>query len=835
MFFKLLDGLPQTTEWIYDPWEIEGNIPDQVAGEMKCETIELWRRNPVTCIKELLSNPIFKEHLHYAPERHYVEEGGERLFSEAWTGNRMWQIQDALPPGATVVLVNASSDKLNLTHYSGDKVAWPIYITIANISKDVRRQISKHAMILIGYLPTTKLQCFKEDCRSAEIYKMFHKCLERIFQPMIEAGQNGVRIICADGGERHVYPVLTSYIADHPEQCLVSGCKENFCPKCIVKPSNSGDGVTVPYRSPGLIASLLDYQPWLFRRTSTPSTTNRLVDRWEMLGLRELQPFWRLLPHCNIFMGLTPDILHQLHKGMFKDHTVAWTTRSILGDTERAKERELDARFRSMPSHPDARHFKKGISSVSQWTGTEYKNMEKVFLGAIAGAVDTNVIRPVRAVIDFIYYAHFAVHTESTLQCMRDVLKTFHETKAVFINNGSRNSDHFNIPKLHSQIHYVEAIQAFGTADAYNSEMPERKHITVKTAYQATNKKDTIKQMVTSLAREEAIIAHDAYIAWAEHGGTVMEKDTPLDGADNDGDGQSDVEEEEDGDEEEVENTNLGGVECCVPAGQDPAGTRARSYKVAKRYISTPFADLQAQVGSSWLGWCIDQFLQHTRRLKPTTVVSLEESRTLLDSQGLRVGVFKRVRITLPAIKHVSMKNIEISIRATPFVAAQGQRREIPARFDTVLADVYPPPRDNQPSTLEIHLPISCPEFVSQGPKPCVARVKGIFRLPAGFGEVSNEILAFVEWFSPDGYDKELGMEKVKPVFKTYMDKTYRHASIIPVTNILRSCHISPVCGKNINPAWTSENVLDQAKRFYVNPYITHMDFVLHRVVNESL
>ena len=41
----------------------------------------------------------------------------------------------------------------HLTNLSGDKSAWPVYMLIGNISKDFRRQGSKHAWVLIALLP----------------------------------------------------------------------------------------------------------------------------------------------------------------------------------------------------------------------------------------------------------------------------------------------------------------------------------------------------------------------------------------------------------------------------------------------------------------------------------------------------------------------------------------------------------------------------------------------------------------------------------------------------------------------------------------------------------
>jgi hypothetical protein len=68
-----------------------------------------------------------------------------------------------------------------------------------------------------------------------------------------------------------------------------------------------------------------------------------------------------------------------------------------------------------MPIHPKVCYFKKGISLISQWTGGEYKDMEKVFLGVLAGAAPLDVLRAVRGLLDFIYFAHFEAHTDASL------------------------------------------------------------------------------------------------------------------------------------------------------------------------------------------------------------------------------------------------------------------------------------------------------------------------------------------------------------------------------------------------------------------------------------
>ena len=61
---------------------------------MPPERLELWRRNPVECVKELMGNPVFKDLLEYAPQRHFMDqEGVNCMFDEMWTGDWWWDTQ----------------------------------------------------------------------------------------------------------------------------------------------------------------------------------------------------------------------------------------------------------------------------------------------------------------------------------------------------------------------------------------------------------------------------------------------------------------------------------------------------------------------------------------------------------------------------------------------------------------------------------------------------------------------------------------------------------------------------------------------------------------------
>lgn len=456
-----------------------------------------------------------------------------------------------------------------------------------------------------------------------------------ILQAMKDAGKTGIEMTCADGFTRLVWPILAAYVADYPEQCLVACCKENRCPICEVPHDRRGEHLMFTPRSPEETLDLL-------RRHAL----GEKVPRYDELGLRPVfTPFWANMPHANIFQSMTPDLLHQLHKGVFKDHLVKWC---ILLLTEQ----EVDERFRGMTRHPGLRHFVNGISMVSQWTGHEHKEMEKVFCSLLAGGVDDRVVLAAQAVTDFIYYSSLHSHTTRTLQSLQDALDRFHLHKDIFIELGARQQPHFNIPKFHMMEHYVSLIKLFGSADGFNTEAPERLHIDyAKDAYRSSNKKDYVAQMVVWLRRQESVDRFSMYLTWRERKANSLAPDPE----DNEG-----------------ITMNLPTTSPSTNMVRTPQYTIAVTHPKNLRNITA--ANIIKNHGAT-------QFLPSLRAFLSS--VDCE----IVPNQFDTFNLFKRITVILPVIRQTNSRYLKSTIRATPGRPSNHSERKNaePSYFDFAL------------------------------------------------------------------------------------------------------------------------------------------------------
>ncbi|KAI0082439.1 hypothetical protein K474DRAFT_1585490 [Panus rudis PR-1116 ss-1] len=759
-FFQKLDKLPESQKWVYDDITVVG---DRIGedNKMMSERLELWRRDPVECVRELIGNPDFRDAMAYSPQKVFADMGRNvRVYDEMWTGEWWWKKQTTLPKDATIAPIILASDKTQLSQFRGDQTAWPVYLFIGNIAKETRRKVSARATVLVGYIPVSKLTCFKKGPgQTLAGYRLFHHAMRAILEPLIAAGKNGVLMICADGKYRKVFPILAAYVADHPEQCLVVNVKESWCPRGTVHSKSRGELSECVLRQ---VNETLD----LLNKHKKEDIDD---DELSAHGLRPVyEPFWKDFPQCNIHKTISPDILHQLHKGVFKDHLMGWIT-AIIG------KEELDRRFKAMAQMPGLRYFKNGISGVSQWTGAEHKEMQKVVVGLLRGAVNGEVLACVQALVDFIYLAQLQVHTTVTLRRLREALEAFHANKDVFIRLNVRK--HFNIPKLHSLLHYIESIVQRGTLDGLNTKLSERLHIDfAKEAYRAGNHRDYIAHMTTWLLRQEKLHIRTCYLR------------------------DFDFTQESSGDPS-VDHA----VE--VQAGDGTSGmqiithlrdvSNLRQYILAKRcaFERRSVAILETEHRASQFHVAFLAFVHANFAsvlYRPTRYTTY--------------NCYCQIKILRPWNPYVGNKFSYDRIRAIPVVPERGRKKAAPAAFDTVLV-------------------VEDRKAFADAPAGSIvgvraARVHVIFNLPPQFLPLgcAQKTLAYIEWYTPfTRLDEETGMY--------YVSRSTRNkqpnAMIVDIEDILGPCHLIPRCNATIDRTWSSDQILDVATHFFVNPYIS--------------
>ncbi|KAF8197080.1 hypothetical protein BJ912DRAFT_846556, partial [Pholiota molesta] len=234
-------------------------------------------------------------------------------------GDWWWDTQEALDkekPGATIIPIIISSDKTQITLFR-NKTAYPVYLTIGNIPKSIRRKPSRQGQILLAYLPTSQLKHISNKAaRRRTQANLFHACMDEILAPLELAGIHGISVVDGNGVARRGHPILAAYVGDYPEQILVTGAFNGDCPRCDCPNCELGN-YPCQYQVRDLDAvhdaldqlGALDY-PTICRE----------------VNIKPIQhPFWQRLPYVNIFQSITPDILHQLHQGVVK-HLIAWLT-----------------------------------------------------------------------------------------------------------------------------------------------------------------------------------------------------------------------------------------------------------------------------------------------------------------------------------------------------------------------------------------------------------------------------------------------------------------------------------------------------------------------------
>jgi hypothetical protein len=169
------------------------------------------------------------------------------------------------------------------------------------------------------------------------------------------------------------------------------------CPKCCVTPGQLGEYQTFPR-----LVQNTALDTYLLANGNVPAFQQACREA----GLKPVyHPFWESLPLADIFLSITPDILHQMLQGVMK-HLIKWLVH-VFGP------REINARCWAMPLNHKTLLFTKGITTLSRVTGHEHKKMCCILLGLIVdlvvpGGQDLScIVKAVCALLDFLYLTQY--------------------------------------------------------------------------------------------------------------------------------------------------------------------------------------------------------------------------------------------------------------------------------------------------------------------------------------------------------------------------------------------------------------------------------------------
>ncbi|KAJ3754434.1 hypothetical protein EV360DRAFT_86837 [Lentinula raphanica] len=756
-----------------------------IAGE----AFDFYKRPILDCIRSLYGSPNHAPYLCVSPERHYSDANRtNRLYHDMYTGKWWWSTQKQLEkdkPGATIVPVIISSDKTQVTLFR-NKSAYPVYLTIGNLPKEIRRKPSQQGQILLAYLPTTRLQHISNKAaRRRAISNLFHACMKDILSPLKEAGEMGVVMESGDGVRRRCHPILASYVGDYPEQILVTCGYYGDSPICMVSKDSLGSyPCTANFRDPVQAA-----------QAAKSIGTTGWVDKCEEANIKPVQhPFWEDLPYTDIFRSITPDILHQLYQGVMK-HLIEWL-KTIVGPNE------IDARVRRLPPHHGLRHFSKGISSLSRVSGAEHKQMCSFLLSLV---VDIPKLTPTRShrlfmatrsLLDFLYQSRFPIHSDQSLAALDVSLATFHEYKDIFVELGAR--EHFNLPKIHFLCHYVRSFKLAGTSDNYNTETTERLHIDfTKDAYRASNRKDEYSQMTKWLERREKIGHHTNYINWKKSQAQAVLSVNSHD-------------------------QHIPGVRYDFPGSQRSLFDMRRhlTLSMAKHPTakSVPFSTIEDTTtqgyGAVGFELAIKCFIAQFRNPEYTPH-QVEEMAIFLSLPFRRVPVWHKLKFRN---EELYGKQTIDSISSNPRrFDSRGQVIQA-SRFDTALIRVQ---KDNGEGSFLQGLQVGCVRVIFSLPTKKVDQLFARDNPPPAH-------LAYVEWFTKftPNPDQRTGLYHLKPLLRR--DKS-RAVSVIPLEMIQQSVYLYPRWGGSVPSGWTHETILDSCHSFFLSPFTdTHMYFNMY-------
>ena len=391
---------------------------------------------------------------------------------------------------------------------TGNRIAHPLLISLANLKMNFRMKSSNHAFLLLALLPVPSFIHQKKRLRGLLGDRLIHECLSFVLQPLKTAARIGIMMSDPLGWRRFCFTPLAAYIVDTPESTLVAGVAGRTSSVTMASYKQLGDN----FRHEPRTASTTLAQLHMLEEKTDPWNLEayfKAASEFHLNGVH--RPFWVDWAMSDPSIFLTPEPLHHWHKA-FWDHDAKWCIKSVGAA-------ELDFRFSVLHQHVGFRHFKEGISSLKQVTGREHREVQRYIVSVIADAVPPDFLIAIRALMDFRYLAQSMQIDEQMCEKIDAALKEFHAHKDSIIAAGARRGkshviDNWYIPKLEFLQSVVPSIHANGIALQWSADGTERAHIEViKNPSEFSNNRNYESQICRHLDRAEKCQRFDLFTA----------------------------------------------------------------------------------------------------------------------------------------------------------------------------------------------------------------------------------------------------------------------------------------------------------------------------------
>lgn len=140
--------------------------------------------------------------------------------------------------------------------------------------------------------------------------------MHHILAPLGEYAASGLVLRSGYGLYYRTHPVFAAFCGDYPEQILAACCITGDCPQCTIPKALLGNDTAMHARR--------NLSAILRALAMVDESMSAFVRACNRLRIKPVfEPFWQSLPYSNIYLSITPDLLHQLYQGVLK-HLKTW-------------------------------------------------------------------------------------------------------------------------------------------------------------------------------------------------------------------------------------------------------------------------------------------------------------------------------------------------------------------------------------------------------------------------------------------------------------------------------------------------------------------------------